>query len=129
MEIDVKALTQRYLFLRGERAKLKKAFDMADEGYQSEMAAIEVQFVTALKASNLTSMRTDFGTVILSPRTRYWASDWEGMYKFMKENDALYLMERRIHASNMAQFLEEHPGMMPPGLNIDSQTTATVRAN
>ena len=45
MEINVKALTQRYLFLRGERAKLKKAFGMADEGFQTEMAAIEVKFV------------------------------------------------------------------------------------
>jgi len=47
----------------------------------------------------------------------------------MKEHDALDLMERRIHAGNMASFLETHPGVVPPGLNIDSKTSATVRAN
>ena len=72
-------------------------------------------------------MRTEYGTILLSARTRYWASDWDGMYKFIKERDAFYLMERRITPARKR--FSTITGLMPPGLNIDSQTAATVRAN
>ena len=38
----------------------------------------------------------------------------------MIENDALDLLEKRIAQTNMAQFLEENPGVVPPGLNAFS---------
>ena len=129
MEVDIKALCARYLHLRSERSKLKAAYEAADKGLEEEMDKISETFIARLKDNNLTSMRTDYGTIILSARTRYWSSDWGEMYKFMKEHDALDLMERRIHAGNMASFLETHRGVVPPGLNIDSKTSATVRAN
>jgi len=36
-------------------------------------------------------------------------------------------MEKRIHQGNMRLFLEENPDLLPPGLNVDSEYTVTVR--
>jgi len=33
------------------------------------------------------------------------------------EHQVVDLLENRIAQSNMAQFLEENPGVLPPGLN------------
>jgi hypothetical protein len=43
------------------------------------------------------------------------------------ENEAVDLLEKRIHQGNMRQFLEENRDLLPPGLNVDSEYTVTVR--
>jgi hypothetical protein len=43
------------------------------------------------------------------------------------DNHALELFEKRIAQSNMAQFLEENPGVVPPGLNSTSEFDISVR--
>jgi hypothetical protein len=49
------------------------------------------------------------------------------MKQFIKDNDALDLMEQRVHQTNMKNFLEENPTLMPPGMNVDSRYSITVR--
>ena len=73
------------------------------------------------------SVRTDFGTVTMQLKTRYTSQDWDSFKTFMMQNDALDLVERRISQLNMAKFLEENPGLVPPGLNADSEYTITVK--
>jgi hypothetical protein len=49
------------------------------------------------------------------------------MYTFIKENDVYGLLERRIHQTNLKQFLEENPDKLPMGLQADSKYTISVR--
>jgi hypothetical protein len=49
------------------------------------------------------------------------------MGKFVVENNVPELLEKRLHQGNMKQFLEAHPDLLPPGLNVDSEYTITVR--
>jgi hypothetical protein len=60
-------------------------------------------------------------------KTRYWTSDWDSLHKFVLEHKMPELLERRISQSTMKQLLEEKPDVMPPGLNIDSRYTVTIR--
>jgi hypothetical protein len=76
---------------------------------------------------NLDSLRTPEGTVTRRTVTRYWTNDWEAMYRFIKEQDAPFLLEQRIHNGNMRQFLEENPDTLPMGLNADTKYAITVR--
>ena len=76
---------------------------------------------------NLDSLRTPEGTVTRRVKSRYWTTDWDQMYKFIKENDAPFLLEQRIHNGNMKQFLEENPDQHPAGLQIDSKYAIVVR--
>jgi len=58
---------------------------------------------------------------------RYWTTDWDTLYKFIRENDAPFLLEQRIHNGNMKQFLEENPEAFPAGLQCDRKYAVTVR--
>ena len=49
------------------------------------------------------------------------------MHAFIKEHDALGLLEQRLHQANMKQFLEENPELMPPGVQVDRKYTVVVR--
>ena len=80
-----------------------------------------------MKTMGVTSVRTAQGTVVLSVKTRYNTQDWDSFKEFVKQHDAIDLLEKRIAQSNMAQFLEENPGLVPPGLNSYSEFDISVR--
>jgi len=70
-----------------------------------------------MKALGLTSVQTSTGTVSLTKKTRYNTQDWDSFKAFVLEHQVVDLLEKRIAQTNMAQFLEENPGVLPPGLN------------
>jgi len=78
-------------------------------------------------ALGVSSVRTDQGTVVLSTKTRYNTQDWDSFKTFMLEHDAIDLLEKRIAQGNMAKFLEENPGLLPPGLNSNTEYAISVR--
>jgi hypothetical protein len=45
----------------------------------------------------------------------------------MQDNDAMGLLEKRIHQTNMKEFMEGNPDLHPPGLNVDSEYEFTIK--
>jgi hypothetical protein len=60
-------------------------------------------------------------------KSRFWTSDWENFYDFIYKQNEFGLLEKRIHQTNMKQFLEENPDLHPAGLNVDRTYAITVR--
>lgn len=99
--------------IKARQAKLDK--EIADLEEQRE--AIRLAIKDQMKALGLTSVKTSAGTVSLMKSTRYNTQDWDSFKAFVLEHQVVDLLEKRIAQSNMAQFLEENPGVVPPGLN------------
>jgi hypothetical protein len=104
--------------------KIKQQIDLLTKEYDTKVEALkaqqdEVRFAIKdqMKALGLKSVNTSFGTVSLSTKTRYNTQDWDSFKKFILEHEVVDLLEKRIAQSNMATFLEENPGVVPPGLN------------
>ena len=94
------------------------------ESLDSQIAALEEQRTEVrmaikdrMKAQGLKTVNTDSGTVSLITKTRYNTQDWDSFKKFILEHEVVDLLEKRIAQSNMATFLEENPGVVPPGMN------------
>ena len=94
------------------------------EDLDSQLAVLEEQRTevrTAIKdlmrAQNLQTVRTTSGLVSLVTATRYNTADWDSFKQFIIEHQMPDLLEKRIAQTNMATFLEENPGVLPPGLN------------
>jgi hypothetical protein len=111
-------------------AKIKAKMEALD----SQIAALEEQRTEVrlaikdmMKEQNLQNVKTNSGTVSLMTKTRYNTQDWDSFKKFMIEHEAIDLLEKRIAQLNMAQFLEENPGVVPPGLNSSSEYDISVR--
>jgi len=45
----------------------------------------------------------------------------------MRDSGRMELLEKRIHQTNMREFLEENPEVHPPGLNVDQEYEITIR--
>jgi hypothetical protein len=120
-------LTEIYIKIRDARAELKSKFDQEDLGLKEQMGLLETSMLDACKDMNADSVRTPHGTIIRSVKSRYWTNDWDSMYDFIEEHGAFGLLEKRLHQTNMKDFLAENPDILPMGLNVDSEYTVVVR--
>ena len=114
--------------------KIRTVIQQKEQQHEAELAALKEQrdeVATAMKdmlmSQQATSMRTDSGTVVLTKKTRYYAQDWEEMKRFIIDNEAVDLLEKRIAQRNMEQWLEQNPEKVPPGLNSVSEWDVSVR--
>jgi hypothetical protein len=120
-------LAKVYLKIRARKQKLTKEYEASLADLEQQRDEIAKAMRDNMKMLGLKSVRTDYGTVIMSVKTRYETTDWESFHKFVVENDAVDLLERRIAQKNMAKYLEDNPDKLPPGLNSDSKYDVTVR--
>ncbi len=126
-DTSVNQLASIYLKIRDEREKIKTAYEEEDKKLAEQMAVVEAEMLEVFRDTESTSIKTPTGTVMRRVATRYWTNDWDTMYNFIRDNDAYGLLERRIHQTNMKQFIEENPDVFPPGMLVDSQFKITVR--
>lgn len=114
--------------------KIRAAISEKEDAHKAEVATLREQLEVVSEALlgicsslQVDSLRTAAGTVSRRIDTRYWTTDWEEMYKFIKQNDAPFLLEQRIHKGNMKQFLADNPELLPVGLQADSKFIISVR--
>lgn len=114
--------------------KIRDAIEALKEKQKEELAQLEAQYEVVsnnlldfCNSQNLDSVKTSAGTITRRVNSRYWTSDWDSMYRVIKEHDAFYLLHQRIHDSNMRKFIEENPEAFPPGLNTTSNYVVQVR--
>jgi hypothetical protein len=126
-DIPVEKLVKVYLRMNAKLGEIQAEFKAAETQLKTEMGRVKSALLTYCKEQNVESVRTGEGLFYRGVTTRYWTNDWESMGKFIVEHGAPDLFEKRLHQGNMKQFLEDHPDLLPPGLNVDSEYTVTVR--
>lgn len=120
-------LAQIYIKIRTKRADLLKDYELADNELKESLETIEAEMLEKCKSDQADSIKTPFGTIIRTVKQRFWPADWEIFNQFVLDREALGLFEKRVHQTNMAIWLEEHPEDPPPGLNIDRKYSCSVR--
>ena len=125
--VPLDKLVKIYRKLRARMTQLTQEYDTQAEILTAQQDEIKNAIKEQMKAMGVTSIRTTEGTAVMSVKTRYTTQDWDSFKKFMIEHEAIDLVEKRIAQTNMKQFLEENPGVVPPGLNSASEYDISVR--
>jgi hypothetical protein len=124
---SVDILAETYIKMRDKRSVLKQEWEVKDKAIEAQMKLVEEKLLELCKEINANSISTNHGTIIRSTKSRYWTSDWDSMYQFIKEHDAFGLLEKRVQQTNMKNFLAENPELLPMGLNVEHEYTVLVR--
>lgn len=124
---DLETLTKVYLKIKSKRSELSTKFKEEDDELKTQQDTIKKALLAHCKEHNVESVRTSEGLFYRQVRTRYWTSDWENMFSFIREHDVPEFFEKRLNQANVRQFLEENPDVVPKGLNVDSEFTISVR--
>ena len=126
-EVPADKLAEIYIKIRDKRVELKEKFEAEDTALKEQQDLLAQEMLEVCYENNADSIKTPAGTIIRKVDTRYWTTDWDSMYQFIQEHDAYPLLEKRIHQTNLKQFLEENPELLPAGLQADRKYTVVVR--
>jgi hypothetical protein len=118
--VPLDKLAKVYRKIKAEIDALTQEYDTKIEQLKAQQDELRFAMKDQMKALGVKSVNTAFGTVSMIHKTRYSTDDWDSFKKFIIENDVVDLLEKRIAQSNMARYLEENPGSVPPGLNAFS---------
>jgi hypothetical protein len=125
--VPMDRLAKVYRKMAAKIQELTTEYDAAVEEIKRQQDAVKTALKDQMLVMGVSSVRTDNGTVVLSTKTRYNTQDWDSFKEFIKEHDAIDLLEKRIAQTNMGTFLDENPGVVPPGLNTMTEYAISVR--
>lgn len=126
-DVTLEKLTRIYIKMRDKKAELTQELEAQISEIDEKMKTVKTGILDHMKEIGAESLRTDAGTVYRTVRTTYSTNDWDSMNKFILEHSVPELLEKRIHQTNMKAFLEEHPDVLPPGLNANMEYSVTIK--
>ena len=124
---NIDKLVEVYIKIRDARDEIRREAEKKEADLNEQLATIEQEILDVCKQTGADSIKTQHGTAMRGVKSRFWTSDWENFYDFIYKQNEFGLLEKRIHQTNMKQFLEENPDLHPAGLNVDRTYAITVR--
>ena len=114
--------------IRKERDILSQQYEANDAELKADMTSIEQVMLASCNDIKADSIRTENGTIIKSMKENYVCGDWDNFKKFILENQAVELLQQRIHQTNFKEFMSGHEGDgLPPGVSSMREVVITVR--
>jgi hypothetical protein len=127
MDVPIEKIVTVYIKMRDTKDALFKEYSAKASEIDQQMTILKHKLIEISKETGVTSFSTPNGVAYRTVKNRYWTNDWGSFYDFMREHGTMELLEKRIHQTNIKEFLEGNPDVHPPGLNIDSEYEITIR--
>lgn len=126
--VNTDDLVEAYIGLREQREKLLHEYEAADKLLKAEQVQLEQALLEICNQVSADSIKTSRGTVMRKLNERFFCDDWDNFYRFVLDNEAVQLLERRIHQGNFREFMRDHVGDgLPPGVNVMREYGVSVR--
>lgn len=126
MALSIDQLVQGYIYLRDEKAELKKkqAEEMAPT--IARMDKIEAMLLARLNEQQAESIRADHGTAYKTKRSTVKILDWASTFDYIREHELWHMLTRSLAKTAVEEFLEAQ-GELPPGVDISIETRVNVK--
>ena len=126
--VNTEQLVEAYIAIRNQRDVILREYEQQDSSLKVEMSKIEAALLDVCNGINADSIKTGHGTVMRKLNERFFCQDWDNFYKFVLDNGAPQLLERRIHQGNFKEFMGDHADDgLPPGINVMREFGISVR--
>lgn len=126
--INLGRVVQAYTAIRDARTVKRHAWEAEDLALEQDQDKLKVLMLGILNSTGADSIRTEYGTAIRSLKVKPSAADWSAIYQWiLADPDRFELLERRVKATFVKQYMEENGGAAPPGVNVHSEYEVSVR--
>lgn len=95
---------------------IKKDLELQLKQISEEIKEYEWKIIHALQENNVEKASVGGTSVEVKPHTYPKVEDWEKVYDFIKQDDALFLLERRVSVTSYRSYLalgRTVPGIVP----------------
>lgn len=123
---DFEKWTGLYVQLRDKVKELDDAHEAALKPYKDSMAQLQARMQAAMEAVSAENIKTKQGTVYLSTRYSCSLADPDLFMRYVIDNAAFDLLDRKANSTAVRDFVEEK-GSLPPGVNLTAIQSLGVR--
>lgn len=121
-------VVQAYTAIRDARLARKKAFEIADLALEEDMNKLKQVMLAQLNQMGGKSVATEHGTIYRTEKVKPSAADWRVVYDWiMTDPERFELLEKRLKATFVKQFMDDNAGAIPPGINVHREFEVAVR--
>lgn len=117
------------LFVKTRAAKsaAQKEFDDQKAQFDKIMELCENTMLKEADGQGVTGFTTPWGTTYTAETMKISVADANVFYSFVKDEGDLDFFERRVSSTHVQQYMEQHDGALPPGLNVFRERVMRVR--
>tara|TARA_R110000868_G_scaffold21613_11_gene89463 strand:- start:2722 stop:3129 length:408 start_codon:yes stop_codon:yes gene_type:complete len=124
LTIDV--VIDHYIKLRDSKSALKAEYDKQVKEVELKMNKFEAYLLQQADAQGVTSFKTKNGTAFVTTVDMANVADWDAVLKFIKDNDAWDMLEKRVSKTAVRQYIEATKAI-PSGVNWATRLDINVR--
>ena len=119
--IDFNKFVELYRDLENRRKVFKADYDNKDAPLREAQDTIKEKLLTALQDANLKNVKTNHGTAYITSWTSCTVQDWPETLKYIIDNEAFDLLERRVSKTAVQERGEV------PGVHIERGLQVNIR--
>ena len=124
LTIDV--VIDHYVKLRDRKSALKAEYDKQVKEVELKMNKFEAYLLQQADAQGVTSFKTKNGTAFVTTVDMANVADWDAVLKFIKDNNAWDMLEKRVSKTAVRQYIEATKAI-PSGVNWATRLDVNVR--
>jgi len=126
MTLTVDSVIEGYLKLRAQKQAIEARTKEQTSAIDANMDKLEARLKLKAEETGVTSFKTDHGTAFLTTVDFANVADWDAVLKFVRENDAWDMLEKRVNKNAVRQRIEATKAV-PNGVNWASRLDINVR--
>lgn len=126
MTLTVEQAISAYVKLRLKKDQIAAKAKADTKPVEEAMDKIEAYIKEQAEALGVQSFRTESGTAFLTTIERANVADWDEVLKFILENEAYDMLEKRVNKTAVRAYMEA-ANAVPPGVNYGTSIEVSVR--
>lgn len=126
--IDMDAVVTCYTAIKDARTARRRAWEAADLELEADQQRLKVFMLDILNRTGAKSLSTVHGTVYRTEKVKPSAADWAAVYAWIAEKPERFeLLEKRLKSTFVKEYMDDHDGVLPPGVNVHREFEVAVR--
>lgn len=125
---DISKIVAQYVQLRDRKRLLEKQHGEQLKPFADLMEELEGMMLNYMQRTGSNSIATDGGTAYLSTVPRATVKDASAFRSWVIANNLFELADWRANAPRIFEYINEHNGQVPPGVNPSSFTSVRFRS-
>jgi hypothetical protein len=128
MAVRLEEIVKAYIAIRNKRDANAREFDAKDKELKAELAQLDQVMLNSCNEIDADSIKTNSGTIIKTMKENFVCGDWDNFKRYIVQEDAIDLLQQRIHQTNFKEFLSNRTDEgLPPGISSMKEFQIVVR--
>ena len=128
MAVKLEELVKAYIAIRNKRDANAREFNAKDSELKAELAQLDQVMLSSCNEIEADSIKTNSGTIIKTTKENFVCGDWDNFKQYVMQNDAIELLQQRLHQTYFKEFLSNRTDEgLPPGISSMKEFQIVVR--